>query len=98
VGADILQYLREQLKHLEISDCDKKINLLAQKSGAFFLFAATAVRFISPKTQDVDSEERLDIILASSMSEEENTEVIDQVYTTILLSVFHTALTKREIF
>jgi hypothetical protein len=96
VEADISHYLNNALQGLNITNFNKKIRLLAEKSGVFFLFAATAVRFICPKTDDVDSDERMNLMLSSCMSEE-TTKTIDGQYEAILKSVFHKNLIKSEI-
>ena len=61
VQADIKEYLKVELA--ETSLAPEKIVMLAEQAGKLFIYAATAVRYINPKNQEVDVQQRLDDLL-----------------------------------
>ncbi|KAF8733633.1 WD domain, G-beta repeat, partial [Rhizoctonia solani] len=80
VQADIQLYLHEELAS-SVSESDLK--QLAKLSGSFFIYAATAIRYVRQTGTMVDPD-RLEAILGSSSNSGYRHSDIDRLYTTIL--------------
>ncbi|ELU36225.1 WD40 domain-containing protein [Rhizoctonia solani AG-1 IA] len=80
VQADIELYLHEELAS-SVSESDLK--QLAKLSGSFFIYAATAIRYVRQTGTMVDPD-RLKAILGSSSNPGYRHSDIDRLYTTIL--------------
>ncbi|CAE6440767.1 unnamed protein product [Rhizoctonia solani] len=83
VQADIELYLKDELKHMLPAHCDE-IEELAEQAGNLFIYAATAVRYINPGVEAVDSRQRLKTILEVEKRSKKSTSDIDTLYTAIL--------------
>ncbi|KAB5588584.1 Vegetative incompatibility protein HET-E-1 [Ceratobasidium theobromae] len=85
VQKDIELYLEEELKSISPSPDDVK--QLATLAGKLFIYAATAVRYITMKSKGAVPRDRLAIMLSvDSKSKEKHTQ-IDSLYTAILGAV-----------
>ncbi|KAB5588499.1 Protein translocase subunit SecA [Ceratobasidium theobromae] len=82
VQADIELYLREELLAMSLSSTQLK--QLAELAGNLFIFAATAVRYISPDDDTIDSDERLETMLSVDAKSDKKFEHINVLYFTIL--------------
>lgn len=82
VQADIELYLQEELASM--SPSSGQINQLVGFAGNLFIYAATAVRYICPNDIDIDSDERLGIMLSVDANSEKKFEHINVLYSTIL--------------
>lgn len=83
VQADIRTYLQEALAHIRPSPED--LEQLVARAGRLFIFAATAVRFISPDDEFADHGERLSIMLgATSDSRNQGYRDIDNLYSIVV--------------
>ncbi|ELU36278.1 peptidase C14 [Rhizoctonia solani AG-1 IA] len=80
VQADIELYLREELAS-SVSGSD--LRQLAKLSGSFFIYAATAIRYVRQTGTMVDPDQ-LEAILGSSSNPGYQHSDIDRLYTTIL--------------
>ncbi|KAF8676550.1 WD domain, G-beta repeat [Rhizoctonia solani] len=80
VEADIELYLHEELAN-SVSESD--LRQLAKLSGSFFIYAATAIRYVRQTGTMVDPD-RLEAILGSSSNAGHRYSEIDRLYTTIL--------------
>ncbi|KAG8791784.1 hypothetical protein FRC12_008127 [Ceratobasidium sp. 428] len=86
VRDDIKTYLRIKLKPTEVSDTD--FDKLAERSGVFFIYAATVVRYIEYDNFS-RSAKRLRLVLDSPASHSTDSDKeIDKLYTTILEAAF----------
>ncbi|KAG8714715.1 hypothetical protein FRC09_017326, partial [Ceratobasidium sp. 395] len=83
VRADIETYLAEELKTMQATPT--QIQALADRSGALFIFAATAVRYIGLDKPSIDHQMRLDILLGVSLNPGSRAyRPLDSLYTAIL--------------
>ncbi|KAG8794901.1 hypothetical protein FRC12_020318 [Ceratobasidium sp. 428] len=83
VRADIETYLAEELKTMQATPT--QIQALADRSGALFIFAATAVRYIGLDKPSIDHQMRLDILLGvSSNPSSKAYRPLDSLYTAIV--------------
>ncbi|KAG8720973.1 hypothetical protein FRC09_008694 [Ceratobasidium sp. 395] len=95
VRQDITTYLTAKLAPAALSEAE--LNILVQRSGVLFIYAATAVRFI-----EFDSfsgfKQRLQLVLdASAALTNESDEALDELYTTILKTALELkGLTRAE--
>ncbi|KDN33726.1 hypothetical protein RSAG8_13185, partial [Rhizoctonia solani AG-8 WAC10335] len=90
IQQDIEIYLRDKLRLL--SPTHDQIQLLVQRSGRLFLYAATIVRYIQPNRPTAPHKERLDSILTmTSTSTNKVVERIDSLYAAVVKSVFDEA-------
>ncbi|KAG8791609.1 hypothetical protein FRC12_008671 [Ceratobasidium sp. 428] len=82
VRQDIVTYLTTKLVPAELSDAE--LNILVQRSGVLFIYAATVVRFI--KYDDFSGcKQRMKLVLdASTTLTNESDEPLDELYTAIL--------------
>ncbi|CAE6388773.1 unnamed protein product [Rhizoctonia solani] len=92
VQADIELYLREELA--SIAPADEDIAELAEHAGNFFIYAATAVRYILPAGAAVDSKDRLKDILALSTESKTPLSPINDLYTLILTAAIDNKVLK----
>ncbi|KAG8714714.1 hypothetical protein FRC09_017325 [Ceratobasidium sp. 395] len=90
VQADIETYLADELS--SINATPTQIHQLANQSGALFIFAATAVRYIGLDTLSIDHEMRLDILLGmSSTTTSKAYKPLDLLYTAVLTGALEDA-------
>ncbi|KAL5633011.1 hypothetical protein ACGC1H_003489 [Rhizoctonia solani] len=82
VQADIKLYLRDELVLMSPKDID--IEQLAQRAGNLFIYAATAVRYIRPPGKSVNSQERLETVLGTTVQPNRGLIPIDMLYSVIL--------------
>lgn len=83
VQADIDTYLRAALASMNPSE--SQIATLVDRAGILFIYAATAVRYISPGNSRRNPTARLQAVLNASSSEGSNKDKeIDELYTMIL--------------
>ncbi|KAB5591575.1 Vegetative incompatibility protein HET-E-1 [Ceratobasidium theobromae] len=82
VQANIEVYLHEELASM--SPTTDQVNQLAKLAGNLFIYAATAVRYISPGDDTIDSDERFRIMLAIDSKSDKRFKQIDILYSTIL--------------
>ncbi|KAG8795991.1 hypothetical protein FRC12_006827 [Ceratobasidium sp. 428] len=83
VQADIEIYLADELSSINATPA--QIHQLANQSGALFIFAATAVRYIGLDTSSIDHQMRLDILLGlSSTTTSKVYKPLDLLYAAIL--------------
>jgi nucleoside-triphosphatase THEP1 len=83
VQADIETYLNAELA--SISPSPEQIQLLANRAGKLFIYAATAVRYIRPRGLKVDHRKRLKAMLAMTSGSQSKAHVeIDALYAVIL--------------
>jgi len=92
VQNDIEKYLREALP--ELKD-EPKLALLSQRAGGFFIYATTAVRFISPSRSPPAVSEMLDHLqvilnaeLFTSHADSGERLLVDELYVRILVKAF----------
>ncbi|KAG8703362.1 hypothetical protein FRC08_002914 [Ceratobasidium sp. 394] len=108
VGEDIKKYLEVGLKRANISAGD--LQVLTERSGVLFIYAATVVRFIGDQSF-TKSADRLELVLREATSSSGSERGIDALYTLILRQAFsrlvnterqnmrlvlHTAICARE--
>ncbi|KAF8668498.1 WD domain, G-beta repeat [Rhizoctonia solani] len=87
VEADIHTYLEQELR--EAGAQPEEIKLLAVRSGCLFIYAATVIRYIEPKSRAVNHKKRLaTIIMATSETLGETHRGLDELYSAILLQAF----------
>ncbi|CUA68964.1 putative WD repeat-containing protein all2124 [Nostoc sp, PCC 7120] [Rhizoctonia solani] len=89
VRADIEKYIRAALARLEPSS--SVIEKLAVDAGVLFIYAATAVRYISDENFGRNPEGRLQTVLnlnSSAPGMKQKNKPIDQLYTAILRAAF----------
>ncbi|KAG8725023.1 hypothetical protein FRC09_009923 [Ceratobasidium sp. 395] len=85
VQADIETYLADELKPMQATPT--QIHELTNKSGALFIFAATAVRYLGLDKPSIDHQMRLGILLGvSSYQGSKAYRPLDMLYTAILSS------------
>ncbi|KAG8754646.1 hypothetical protein FRC12_011130 [Ceratobasidium sp. 428] len=83
VQADIETYLADELKPMQATPT--QVLELADRSGALFIFAATAVRYIGLDKPSIDHQVRLDILLGlSSNTGSKAYRPLDLLYTAIV--------------
>ncbi|KAG8724333.1 hypothetical protein FRC09_020066 [Ceratobasidium sp. 395] len=86
VQADIATYLADELKPMQATPT--QIHELANKSGALFIFAATAVRYLGLDKPSIDHQTRLDVLLGVSRNLSNKAyKPLDLLYTVILSNV-----------
>lgn len=85
VKADIELYLREELSFMPPTD--EEIELLVERSGNLFIYAATLVRYIQPTSYSVDPQRRLRSVLAMTPQSISQYAEVDALYTVVLKSV-----------
>ncbi|CAE7087380.1 unnamed protein product [Rhizoctonia solani] len=87
VKADIETYLRAELGPLSLSTT--QIKQLADQSGRFFIYAATAVEYIEPGDPEADHATRLAALLRMTADRiDYRQQMIDGLYTVILRTIF----------
>ncbi|KAG8690099.1 hypothetical protein FRC11_013849, partial [Ceratobasidium sp. 423] len=100
VEGDIKKYLTDALSSMSPPPSPEKIQVLAKRAGKLFIYAATVVRYIHPKVISVDSNARLEAMLAEiGASEPEGDNIyedLDRLYTTVLNAVFSKQLLRTE--
>ncbi|KAB5589206.1 hypothetical protein CTheo_7349 [Ceratobasidium theobromae] len=84
VQADIELYLREELSFMSLADTE--IEKLVTRSGSFFIYAATLVRYISPVNTSIDPHSRLQSILGMAPESVKKHAEIDALYGAVLKS------------
>ncbi|KAG8689218.1 hypothetical protein FRC11_003704, partial [Ceratobasidium sp. 423] len=87
VKADIETYLKAELGPLSLSEV--QIQQLANQSGRFFIYAATAVEYIEPSDPEADHVTRLAALLRMTANRVDyRQQVVDELYTVILRAIF----------
>lgn len=87
VQVDIRTYLEIELS--ETSLPTEKVGQLAEQAGTLFIYAATAVRYIRPKSRQVDFHQRLESLLSiASKTKTKKHKGIDDLYTAVLAAPF----------
>ncbi|KAB5589208.1 hypothetical protein CTheo_7351 [Ceratobasidium theobromae] len=84
VQADIELYLREELGFM--SPADDEIQQLVTRSGSFFIYAATLVRYIRPVNTSINPRSRLRTILGVSSESVKKHAELDALYGAVLKS------------
>ncbi|CAE6515178.1 unnamed protein product [Rhizoctonia solani] len=88
VQTDIEQYLTIALARLNPSGAD--IAKLVEDAGVLFIYAATAVRYISDRNFSRNPHGRLQTVLnASGLGAKQKNKAIDELYTVILRAALH---------
>ncbi|CAE6535810.1 unnamed protein product, partial [Rhizoctonia solani] len=82
IQADIELYLKEELQFISLSPADRE--QLVERTGMFFIYAATLVRFIASGPRSVDPHKRLWSLLSIVPDEAERLNHIDVLYTAVL--------------
>ncbi|KAG8792605.1 hypothetical protein FRC12_005544 [Ceratobasidium sp. 428] len=83
VQADIQTYLQSELGTVQLTD--HQIELVAERAGKLFIYAATVVRYLRPTGVRVDAKKRLDVILKTGQSSSSKAyESLDALYRTIV--------------
>ncbi|CUA70733.1 E3 ubiquitin-protein ligase listerin [Rhizoctonia solani] len=82
VEGDIVLYLTEELEFM--SPPEDQISQLARLASNFFIYAATAVRYIQPGKRSVDPRKRLATMLDLHSTSTKKLSAIDLLYTAIL--------------
>jgi hypothetical protein len=73
----------------EIALPHEKLGQLAEQAGTLFIYAATAVRYIHPKSRKVNFHQRLDEVLSvTSKSKTNKHKGIDDLYSAVLTAPF----------
>ncbi|KAG8724394.1 hypothetical protein FRC09_019196 [Ceratobasidium sp. 395] len=85
VKSDIRRYLQDGLKRADIPD--GKLDILVERSGALFIYAATVVRYVGVFNFSRSSD-RLEKVLSASISSYGTDTEINSLYTLILESAF----------
>ncbi|KDN36307.1 hypothetical protein RSAG8_10929, partial [Rhizoctonia solani AG-8 WAC10335] len=104
VEHDIQIYLTNALKHVTPNLTEAQLRQLAKQSGKLFIYAATLVRYISPRHIRVDSASRLQKILAMDLQHKqartgrsiELYEELDVLYREVLKLAFHQDLNEER--
>ncbi|KAG8686343.1 hypothetical protein FRC11_009095 [Ceratobasidium sp. 423] len=86
VQADVERYLEEELEFM--SPLKENVQQLAILSGCFFIYAATAIRYIRPGRRSPNPQRRLREVLAAKPSSKIRYAGLDTLYLTILNSAF----------
>jgi hypothetical protein len=106
VESDIKKYLASALRRLSPPPTEAQLCQLARQSGKLFIYAATLVRYVSPRRVRVDSTSRLKGVLAitTGSSQEGATgsmnklyEELDALYRAVLDLAFNEALEEEEL-
>ncbi|CAE6412011.1 unnamed protein product [Rhizoctonia solani] len=82
IQRDIKLYLREGL--VSVRHSEDEIDKLAALSGRLFIYAATAVRYIVPRSISVDSRSRLNTMLGINTKPSKKHSAIDALYSSLL--------------
>ncbi|KAB5593504.1 Vegetative incompatibility protein HET-E-1 [Ceratobasidium theobromae] len=96
VQADIELYLAEELAPMPRRPALEDIKKLAKDADNLFIYAATAVRYIQPRSREIDPHERLKTMLSVESSSEQRFEQMNKLYTKILESILHNRLETGE--
>ncbi|KAB5591751.1 hypothetical protein CTheo_4820 [Ceratobasidium theobromae] len=88
VQADIALYLTEELGRFMNPSIDQ-IELLSQRSGNLFIYAATLVRHIQLGDRLGDYQKRLDSLLAAAPRSTKQYAQLDELYATVLKSALN---------
>ncbi|KAB5591859.1 hypothetical protein CTheo_4688 [Ceratobasidium theobromae] len=88
VQADITLYLTEELGRFMKPPIDQ-IELLSQRSGNLFIYAATLVRHVQLGDRRGDYQRRLDSLLAAAPRSTKQYAQLDELYTTVLASALN---------
>ncbi|KAG8680381.1 F-box/WD repeat-containing protein 9, partial [Ceratobasidium sp. 394] len=87
VQQDVTTYLKHNLKRVELSDAD--MNVLAERSGVLFIYAATVVRYLEYDNFS-RSKQRLRMVLdASGTASSDAENDLNLLYATILDAAFN---------
>ncbi|KAG8703697.1 hypothetical protein FRC11_010517, partial [Ceratobasidium sp. 423] len=105
VEDDITTYLADSLKLVSPSPTTTQLRKLAKQVGKLFIYAATLVRYISPRRARVDSRSRLQKILAmdprqTRTGSDQPTKIyeeLDKLYTKVLELAFHEDLESGDL-
>jgi hypothetical protein len=84
VEEDIKKYLTEALGSMSPSPSPNDIEWLAKRAGKLFIYAATAVRYISPGNPGVNSDARLRTMLGMESRSTKQHDELNGLYTSIL--------------
>ncbi|CAE6452482.1 unnamed protein product [Rhizoctonia solani] len=87
VRGDIRKYLREELESLPATESE--LDCLTELSGQLFIYAATAVRYIDPQNDAVDSRTRLAAMLTINSCSTKKYASIDALYTAVLFKAVY---------
>ncbi|KAB5588039.1 hypothetical protein CTheo_8518 [Ceratobasidium theobromae] len=85
VQADIALYLSEELGQF-MSPSPDQIELLSQRSGNLFIYAATLIRHVQLGNRRGDHQKRLDSLLATTSRSTKQYAQLDELYATVLKS------------
>ncbi|KAG9088264.1 hypothetical protein FS749_002321 [Ceratobasidium sp. UAMH 11750] len=94
VGEDIKKYLRAGLTHPDLILSDEHLEILTERSGVLFIYAATVVRYISAD-DFLLSEDRLIDVLEATTGSNDSDQDISSLYNLILEQAFR-RLNARE--
>lgn len=94
VERDIEIYLKEELGDMNLTS--SQMTALVKRSGALFIYAATAARYIKDGLAFMEHEERLDVILGLTPSPDGNDHNIDVLYSIILSAAFRNPKLSRS--
>ncbi|CAE6532620.1 unnamed protein product [Rhizoctonia solani] len=106
VESDIKTYLASELHHISPPLTEAQLCQLAKQSGTLFIYAATIVRYVSPRRVRVDSASRLKNVLAISSKGSQAVltgtvnklyKELDALYRTVLDLAFNEALEEEEL-
>ncbi|KAF8705852.1 WD domain, G-beta repeat, partial [Rhizoctonia solani] len=87
VEADIYTYLEQELREAEARPED--IKLLTARAGCLFIYAATVIRYIEPKSRSVNHKKRLSTMIETTSGTSGKTyRGLDELYSTILSQAF----------
>ncbi|GAB1524351.1 hypothetical protein RhiTH_007504 [Rhizoctonia solani] len=89
VKTDIQAYIHHELRDVPLTDDQRQT--VARRCGALFIYASTICRYIRQAHEMDDLEEALNLITNSTAipMKQDNKNVIDDLYSTILLTAFH---------
>ncbi|KAG8686488.1 hypothetical protein FRC08_012487, partial [Ceratobasidium sp. 394] len=94
VGEDIKKYLQAGLTHPDLTLTDEHLEILTERSGVLFIYAATVVRYISAD-DFLRSEGRLQDVLEATTGSNHSEQDISSLYNLILGRAFR-RLNPRE--
>ena len=98
VEADIKKYLTDAFHAMSPRPSSYQVEQLAKRAGRFFIYAATAVRYIHPDSRVVvDSAARLKRVLSLTTGSGKQHEELDKLYTSVLSAAFDNDLEVDEI-